>query len=270
MTGEVAVVAVLILFYVSDCAVVSGPEARFFTGWRRGAWQLRRAIDINLNGPRRIAFGGVLPPLNPCIAADAGTLDVAAVRQLLDTLHRRALPLLLLNNVLFFAILVALPAVLLIERYAAYLTLAILISVSLWAATAGCFLWTRRRVLGPARFTQRVFTTLASPMALMRSVDTIAEQLFQPFHALALAAVLCPREELASLARQYYFPRAPDDPVAPEIEKFIKKQDLRELVLAAPARETGAASYCARCWTQYGASAEACADCDGRRLTPFT
>jgi hypothetical protein len=270
VTGEVAIVAVLVLFYLSDCVVVSGSEARFLTGWRRGWWRRRGSIDINLSGPRRIAFAGVLPPLNPCIAADSGTLDVAAVRQSIGALQRHALPLLVLNNILFFSILVALPGVLLIERYAAYLTIAIIVSVLLWAATAACFLWTRRKTLGPSRFTQRVFTTLASPMALMRSIDVIAQQLFQPFHALALATVLCPREEVAAVARQYYFPQRPEERVPSEIEAFIRKHGLKGLVTAPPPRESGSESYCPRCWTQYGAGADVCADCEGRPLTAFT
>ncbi len=145
------------------------------------------------------------------------------------------------------------------------------------------FFFLHRR-LYPALTTERwqyfVFSVFV-PQFTMRAVDALSKPWLACHHPLAIAqAVSTPRQVgyfLPKVVRDLIHPLAPGDPgdsiaadffekhLRPAVQRFCQRQGVEwQKVDAPPSAESiepGCERYCPRCFTQYDATAESCADC---------
>ncbi len=123
---------------------------------------------------------------------------------------------------------------------------------------------------------------LISPIAVVRSADTLARPLFAEFDVIAVAAAMLPRKDLLALARHCL--RQCRDPLhcddldpqveemwswfkthyAQQVESALSQEGIdREAVLKAPRQDFDAIAYCPRCHGQYTRELESCPSCFG-------
>jgi hypothetical protein len=140
----------------------------------------------------------------------------------------------------------------------------------------------------PAERRKRFLTMLCSPASALRSGETVGRNALAPFHPLAVAAVACSRARFEALARQTLrelrHPLASSDepPARTEAETAFRDSLLGHLeallrtagmdpetLLAPPAQDPEALSYCPRCQTQYIFPEGACEQCAGLPLSRF-
>ncbi|MGH9363636.1 MAG: hypothetical protein ACRD2T_17130, partial [Thermoanaerobaculia bacterium] len=130
-----------------------------------------------------------------------------------------------------------------------------------------------------------------SPPAAIRARDFLARELLPGSHPLAVAGVLCGREELQAFAaravRDARYPVADADPTEnplarsieawfgeaerEALERFAPEAGLgvEELLAPPPRQDSAVASFCPRCLLQYRTESASCPDCAGVPLRPL-
>jgi hypothetical protein len=101
--------------------------------------------------------------------------------------------------------------------------------------------------------------TLLSPISAVRIVDVLARHLLAAWHPVAVASVLCGRDDYLALARAACFSMAEDG--CARLVAFLREAGDWEAVQAAPEAEDGCAAYCPACHAQFGERASQCPDC---------
>ena len=249
----------LIGLYLFDAVLVCEPGASIVVGWRPGAVRLREGIDVSLGRPRVIAFGRLLPPLDPAMIIEGARMDAGAAASLHGRMREALWPIRWLANLLFVSMLVLLPGAVLAPwgwfRPA-----------SVFALIGVCWLTIVDRDAGrdasavpDAASRPAVTMTLLSPISAVRIVDVLARHLLADWHPVAVASVLCAREDYVALARAACFSTADDDR-AP-LAAFLREAGDWEAVQAAPEVEDGCAAYCPACHAQFVERASQCPDC---------
>ncbi|HTL57875.1 MAG TPA: hypothetical protein VL361_19460 [Candidatus Limnocylindrales bacterium] len=222
------------------------------------------------------------------------TLDIKVIEQRLDKFRQQTHSLRLLANVLFFYLFVIAPVVI----YTVGLSrswIFLLIGLLVFTSSIAFGFRTQHKQFYPQgeeeRFTHFLIVLL-SPATAIRTIDLLSRPLFEQFHPLAVAKVLCAEAQFRALARdllrELHYPALPlcpsGDPagIAAEmetrsflkagVESLVKKAGLDPGELLhppAPADETSRA-YCPRCLAQFTTTSGTCADCGGVPLVPFT
>lgn len=307
---------ILAAIYLSECILwVPREAAAFLAPFGRRAHLRRPSFTLGWSGTGPL-LRNPLPPLGfaalcafgsggaraataPAAAAPGSRLDAEAVAARVEEYRSRSGALRVLCNLLFLSMFVLAPALVRWQGLGRWWMPLLAALVLLMAAT----LFAYRRAHGAlypgqsAERRKRIAALLFSPPAVARAHDALARDLLAPFHPLAAAAALSPREEFLDLARRALVdaraaapgaaagdasaaagrggaragkPAAPGPSVG-EIEALVRRAGARpEELLAPPARpEAHARSYCPRCHCQYTFAAGACADCGGLGLQPL-
>ena len=218
-------------------------------------------------------------------------LDEGAVRQRLEQERRDSLALRLACDSLFFYTVVVLPlAIWFLGLLMVWLPALIVLLLSM-LVIARLFSRAHRRLYpegGETRW-QEALTIALSPLAAMRAVDALRKELVASRHPLAVAQALLRLEEfraMASRARRELLyplplPEAPGVQAAmawsrreklAALDEFLRRagEDPDGLCGAPPQPAEGCRRYCPRCWAQYVAPRESCADCPGIPLAEMT
>src|SRR5882672_1006925 len=222
------------------------------------------------------------------------SLDTKAIKRRCRQFHTPALRLRMLTNSLFLYLFLFAP--LLIWSFGLRQTWRGLLAGLLAFTITTAILFRRaHRNLYPSaedeRFTH-FLTVLLSPATTMRAHDTLSRPLLENFHPLAIAKVLCSRDQFHAFARTVLRDiRHPGLPICPHdrslarateqfsrdlwlraLEKFLKQSGIAPEELTCPpepADET-CRSYCPRCLAQFTTDEGACADCGGLALKSFS
>jgi hypothetical protein len=130
---------------------------------------------------------------------------------------------------------------------------------------------------GEGRF-KSVFSTVLSPIYAIRAGDALTRDLLAGFHPVAVAGVMCSRNELEAFAGEQirinkFSARGANsysDQLELTLTRMLEKKgiDVKRL-MAAPDREEGCVVYCPRCHAQYTKAREGCADCGYGELLAF-
>ena len=130
---------------------------------------------------------------------------------------------------------------------------------------------------GEGRF-KSVFSTVLSPIYAIRAEDAVARDLLAGFHPVAVAGVMCSKQDLEAFAGEQlrtdkFSSRGTGwygEQLQLVLARLLEKKgvDVKRL-LAAPEREEGCVLYCPRCRAQYTKAREGCADCGYGELLAF-
>lgn len=141
---------------------------------------------------------------------------------------------------------------------------------------------------------KRLLMTCCSPAVAMKAADALARPLFQGFHPIAVATVVCRPEESKALAipllRELRYPLPASEQPRSETEQFFSTplgQSFTQRLLARllqvaasagltpaeietpPPQDEGAVSYCPRCHRQFVIVRDGCDACAGLPLAAF-
>ncbi len=211
-------------------------------------------------------------------------LDEEAVRQRLEQERRDSLALRLACDSLFFYTVVVLPlAIWFLGLLMVWLPALIVLLLAMFLV-ARLFSRAHRRLYpesGETRW-QEALTIALSPLAAMRAVDALRKELVATRHPLAVAQALLRPEGFRAMAsrvrRELLYPlplpEAPGVRAAmawsrqaklAALDEFLRRagEDPEGLCGAPPQPAAGCRRYCPRCWAQYVAPRESCADCPG-------
>jgi hypothetical protein len=128
-----------------------------------------------------------------------------------------------------------------------------------------------------ARF-KSLFSTVLSPIYAIRAGDALARDLLAGFHPVAVAGVVCSRQEFEAFAgeqlRADKFSQTGKTWYGEQLElaltRALEKQGVDTArLLAAPQREANCILYCPLCRAQYTKVREACSDCGYGELREF-
>jgi hypothetical protein len=221
------------------------------------------------------------------------TLDVSALQQRWQEFRQPAGKVRLVTNLLFGYLFVLAPVLIWLLGFR-LCWLGLLVGLlALTTSTAVLFHRVHKRFYPAAeddRFTH-TFITLLSPATTIRAHDVLSRPLFETFHPLALARVLCSEPEFRTYARAWWrqiaFPSLPACP-RPEavaqaaeahwrgvlqeaMEKFLNQSGLNRDALAQPPAplDGTSRSYCPRCLAQFTVASGDCPDCGGLPLADF-
>jgi hypothetical protein len=252
----------LAALYVAAAAVLAEPFDLVFAGWRPGTWRRCRGVELFLGRARSLVLAGVWPPLDPAIVMSTvrdARLDTASVMRQFGRLRRHAWPLRLLSNGLFAAIFVGLPVAVVAPAASQSVTAVLVVIGVLWAATAVVLLRVRQRLYPLRGERPGVAAAMLSPVGMTRAVDVVTRPLFAGCHPLAVARVVCRRDDYLRLARDYYFSgESADRELA---VAFLRAHGDVEAVTAQPPAEPACPAYCPRCHTQFREASAVCPDC---------
>ena len=121
-------------------------------------------------------------------------------------------------------------------------------------------------------------TIALSPLAAIRTCDTLCRELVMDFHPVAVAGAVCSDKEFEALAgeqlRRGKFTAFADQwyqkKLETLIEQVIRQRGLEpERLLAPSAQMSGCVVYCPRCLAQYVSLRSECADCGYEALVAF-
>ena len=249
----------LIALYLLDAVTVSEPGTTFVVAWRPGAGRVRRGVDVSLGRPRVIAWGSLLPPLDPVMIAEGDRFDAAAAADRHSHLRAEVWPIRALANLLFVVMAVLLPGAV-IAPWDWYRPATIFMIVGgLWFALAVATVIASRRVFPDAESRPAVAATLLSPISAVRVVDVFARRLLAAWHPVVVAQVFCSRRDYLATARAACFSN-PAGP-APPLVAFLRAAGDWEDVQAAPDAESGCTAFCPGCHAQFGGGASECPEC---------
>lgn len=249
----------LIALYLLDAITVSEPGTTFIVGWRPGAARVRRGIDVALGRPRVVAWGRLLPPLDPALIVEGDCLDARAAADRHAHLRAELWPIRALANLLFVTIGVLLPgAVLAPWRWYRPATIFALIGIW-WFVLVIATVIALRRIFPNPSSRPRVTAALLSPISAVRILDVLVRRALAEWHPLAVAHVLCRRDEYLGVARAACFSTV-GGPAAPVVA-FLRAAGDWETVQAPPGVEDGCTAFCPACHAQFGDGAEECPDC---------
>ena len=122
------------------------------------------------------------------------------------------------------------------------------------------------------------FTIALSPLAAIRTCDTLCHDLAGNFHPVAVAGAICSDKEFEAVAgeqlRQGKFSAFANQwyqkKLEALIEQVIRQRGLEpERLLAPSAQLSGCVVYCPRCLAQYVAERAECTDCGYEALVAF-
>ena len=130
---------------------------------------------------------------------------------------------------------------------------------------------------GEGRF-KSIFSTVLSPIYAIRAGDALVRDLLAGFHPVAVAGVVCSKQELEAFAGEQL--RANKFSVAGKswygdqlqlaLANMLETSGLNaKRLLAAPERDGNCVLYCPRCRAQYTKAREDCADCGHAYLLGF-
>ena len=205
--------------------------------------------------------------------------DADAAQERLESFSHKAIWMELAANLQFCVLFTTTP--LAFYRFggkALWPTLATVLAISIFITWQ---FWRLHRKFFPADSDARfksLFSILLSPINAIRASDLLARDLFAGFHPVAVAQVVCRREEFESLAaeqlRAIKFSHSGSggyaDQVQHSLEALLQKAGLEpKSLLEAPQREDNCVSYCPRCLAQYTKTREDCADCGFSPLNAF-
>jgi hypothetical protein len=248
----------LIVLYVIDAVVVCDPGATLIVGWRAGTARAHKGLAVPLSRPRIIAMGRLLPPLDPPMVVDGHRLDAEAAAALHARAREELRLLRVLTNLLFGSVFVLLPGAVLVP-FGVYRPASVLVLIGIvWLSVAVATIVAVRRVYPQAESRPTVTATLLSPISAIRVTDVVARRLLADWHPVAVARVLCSREDYLSLARSACFsssgPRG-------AVTRFLRSVGDWGAVQAAPAMEDGCTFYCPKCHAQFLERSIGCPHC---------
>jgi hypothetical protein len=233
-----------------------------FTGWRRGTWRRRRGVELFVGRTGWLILRGAWPPLDPAIVMSTvrdARLDTASVMRQFERLGRHARALRALSNGLFAAIFVALPVAVFVPAAPITITQVLIVIGVLWAAAGVSLLRVRRRLYPVRGERPSVVAAMLSPVAMTNAVDVVARPLFAGCHPLAVARVVCRRDEYLRLARDHYYAgESADRDLA--VAFLGAHRDLED-VTAPPPHVPLCVAYCPRCHSQFRVASTPCPDC---------
>jgi len=122
---------------------------------------------------------------------------------------------------------------------------------------------------------QHLLTIALSPLAGIRAIDSIASDLLEDFHPVAIACALLPESDFPQFA-QRELRRAKfltGDAIQERfLTDFLVTQNLDPRLLLSPPHpeDVRSRTYCPLCLTQYVLEEGVCHDCGGVRLQPLT
>ncbi len=205
-------------------------------------------------------------------------LDSKASARRLQVFQRRSLWIRIVSNLQFFFLFFLLPFA--IGIYPRMLRPAIILVVATSVILAIEF-WSVHRKLykktADTRFTA-TFTIALSPLAAIRTCDTLCRNLVAGYHPVAVAAAICTDAAFEAIAgeqlRYAKFTSASDwyqKKLVGLIEQVIRQRGLEPRRLLTPSSQmSGCILYCPRCLTQYVTNREECSDCGHKALVAFT
>ncbi len=216
---------------------------------------------------------------------------VEEAKRKLAEYQQRALPIRILCNALFCLLFLISPA--LVWRYG-LAQMIIPLALAIWVLAIGIvsIFWRVHKSLYPEGKEERISAAakmILCPPIAARANDVLSSHVLAGYHLLAIASLLCGREDFEGFARRVILDlqhpmlgeQKEAEGVATErwyrltlqkgVEDFLRRQGLdpKEL-LKPPARQDPASgSYCPRCEAEYAVPAGECADCPGVRLVAF-
>jgi hypothetical protein len=248
----------LIALYVVDAALVCDPGATVIVGWHRGGTRLRRGVKVPFGRPRSLSCGGLLPPLAPPMIVTGDRLDADLAASLHARMREELRLLRVLTNLLFVAVFVLLPGAVL-APWGPFRPTGVLVLIGvLLLMVAAAAVVAVRRVYPQTESRPNVTATLLSPVSAVRVTDVIVRRLLADWHPVAVARVLCSREDYLSLARSACF--SPSGSRA-ALTRFLRSVGDWGAVQAAPAMKDGCAFYCPKCHAQFVERSIGCPHC---------
>ena len=249
----------LLGLYLVDALVVCDPGEVVIVGWRPGAARVRRGLEVSLGRPRVIAWGGVLPPLDPPIVVGGGSLDADA----LVARHARTMavlrPVRVLAQSLFVLVFLLLPGAILAPS-GWYTPTSLFVVIGLcWTAVAVSTVRATGTVYAGDRERPSVAATLMSPISAIRVADVVTRSSLKDWHPVVVARHLCTRADYLALARTTCFAAAGPDVAT--LTAFLRSVGDWDAVQAPPDVEVGCRSFCPACHAQFREGADACPDC---------
>ncbi len=206
-------------------------------------------------------------------------MDLGAVEERLKLFGQKSRWLGIAVNLQFFLLFVIVPMAFfrfgsraLWPMLAAVLTTSIFITWQLWRLHKAFF-----PNDGDGRF-KSVFSSALSPIYAIRAGDALVRDLLAGFHPVAVAGVVCSKQELEAFAGEQL--RANKFSVAGKswygdqlqlaLANMLETSGLNaKRLLAAPERDGNCVLYCPRCRAQYTKAREDCADCGHAYLLGF-
>ncbi len=275
----------------------------------RGIWPLAGDVLVNGrallrlgNGFQAIFFAQLLTALWQCSPMDrerlietslTRSLDIAEIKQRVRAFRLRSEALRLWCHGLFLILLVALPASIWIwQIQRGWLWLGAEIVLCL-AGIAVTFIRAYRELFDRLRGTywRSLATMFCLPTSAIRSCDALSRDLLSEFHPLAVAAILCDRDEFQQFARRVLLDL--NQPLLPPCPSSDEKCRLTELnfrlrlkrrlkamlecqghvvsTLISPPKkiDPNCVAFCPRCDQQFEIENGVCIDCGGVQLKPF-
>lgn len=246
-----------------------------FVRWKAGDWVFRRTMlravcgvaspDVTFMAERFAFVWTSAWPSDVPLRCRGEQMDSAAFSARLNDVRRQTRWLRASAAALFFALLVAFPALILTERLLPLLSVLAATVLFTWGNTLVAFFLTYRRVHGRLPALEIWLTHALSPVSLVSSPTAVMLDVLGDSHPVAAAHVLCGDREFVRIARLWHF----DAPAArPDIERLAADRGLLVELLAPPrVMEPGVSRYCPRCHSTYVSGATQCADCVGIALS---
>jgi hypothetical protein len=263
----IGLVAVLWALYLSESWV----------RWQRGDWVFRTTGDGRVKGVSepditfldgRLGFVWTsLLPFRTVHVFPGSSLERRRCRVELLRLRRELAWLRGLATALFAVVMLAFPALVLMERLLPSLPLLLAGFGIAWAGTLAAYFVAHRRVLGFRPPVESWLVLALSPVSLIRAPHVISMQVARFAHPAVAADALCADQEFLRICRLWHFD-APD--LRPSLHQLAAKRGLREQLTAPPAiTEPAVSLYCERCHATFMAAATVCAGCEEVPLTPL-
>jgi hypothetical protein len=262
---------VLAVLYLADSASLAEPAEIGFVGWQPGRWRRRHGIEANVGSPRLLTCGTPWPPLHPVVFAGGDRLDAREAERRLAELEAAGRAVRPWSNALFFLIFGAVPALIAVAAPATWWYAALTLVAVAWLAAAYVLVRALRRVRSAIPTASgKALPAVLSPLSLIRGLDVLSRNVFRDLHPVAVAAALCPEDELVRLARMHHFAAdGRSNGERRDLEAFLRERGAWAAVTAPPAPDPGAVAYCPRCRVQMRADAGTCPDCSGVQLMSF-
>jgi hypothetical protein len=254
----------LVVLYLADALLLCEPGDTVIVGWRPGSARVGKGFEISLGRPRVVAWGGLLPPLDPPLVVGGRRLDADVVAHRYERMASALRPVRVLTQVLFVLVFVLLPGA--IYAPSGWYTPSSMFSLIgvCWAALALTTLRAARGVYANGDSRPSLTATLLSPVSAVRVVDTLVKRFAWEWHPVVVARHLCRREDYLALARAACFATPVSE--AEPLVAFLRSAGDWDAVSAPPELEEGCTSFCPACHAQFREGVERCPDCDVRLL----
>lgn len=248
------------VFYAFECMAWVRPTDVMFSGSRLGAYRRSQGPWVFTGLGGGITLGGLFPPLATLVAADTAqtSVAVAEIDERARAFESNAAQLRMLCNVTFVYAFVVVPATVWWRGLpSSWLPLFLGLLALMWLV--GLEFYRRFRRLYPeAPWLEHVVGICCWPPTAIRAVDRLARPLCEHHAPLAVAHVLCDKEEFLKIARREYF-GGDKQALARSLVDRIGVVD--ELMTPPQPEDETCSCYCPRCHMQYQHDIGNCVDC---------